>query len=133
VYLSLHLLHDRYSICDHGNTQNLIDNLEPLLTKYGAHYISGHDHCMESLEDSITGTQYVVTGMGDTCCYNETNVHSIPSTINNRWYLSQGNKGRGTLGGFTSLTADSKALTFSFYDQDGVMKYKSSDISPRTK
>lgn len=88
---------------------------------------------MESLEDSTTGTQYVVTGMGDTCCYNETNLLSIPSSISNRWYLSQGNKARGTLGGFSSLTADSKALSFSFYDQDGVVKYRSSDISPRTQ
>ncbi len=35
-----------YSVCKHGNTQNLLDLLKPLLTQYGAHYFSGHDHCM---------------------------------------------------------------------------------------
>ncbi len=35
-----------YSVCEHGPTQNLLDNLRPLLVKYHAHYISGHDHCM---------------------------------------------------------------------------------------
>lgn len=34
-----------FSVCEHGPTQTLIDHLEPLLVKYGAHYLSGHDHC----------------------------------------------------------------------------------------
>lgn len=34
-----------YSGCEHGNTRSLHDNLKPLLEKYNAHYISGHDHC----------------------------------------------------------------------------------------
>lgn len=34
-----------FSVCEHGPTQTLIDHLEPLLVKYGAHYMSGHDHC----------------------------------------------------------------------------------------
>ena len=35
-----------YSVCQHGNTDNLLLNLKPLLVQYGAHYMSGHDHCM---------------------------------------------------------------------------------------
>jgi tartrate-resistant acid phosphatase type 5 len=35
-----------YSVCEHGNTQNLLDNLRPMLIQYGAHYMAGHDHCM---------------------------------------------------------------------------------------
>lgn len=36
-----------YSVCQHGNTQNLVDNLKPLLVRYGVQsYLSGHDHCM---------------------------------------------------------------------------------------
>ena len=33
-----------YSVCQHGPTQTLITNLQPLLQKYNAHYLSGHDH-----------------------------------------------------------------------------------------
>ncbi len=36
-------------MCEHGNTDTLVTNLRPLLAKYGAHYMSGHDHCMEHL------------------------------------------------------------------------------------
>ena len=32
-----------YSLCEHGNTETLVTNLKPLLEKYGAHYLSGHD------------------------------------------------------------------------------------------
>lgn len=35
-----------YSVCEHGNTDNLVTNLKPLLVQYGAHYLAGHDHCM---------------------------------------------------------------------------------------
>jgi hypothetical protein len=35
-----------YSVCQHGPTGNLIENLKPLLIQYGAHYMAGHDHCM---------------------------------------------------------------------------------------
>ena len=35
-----------YSVCEHGNTDNLLTNLRPLLIEYGAHYLAGHDHCM---------------------------------------------------------------------------------------
>ena len=34
-----------YSGCSHGSTSSLISWLKPLLEKYGAHYLSGHDHC----------------------------------------------------------------------------------------
>jgi acid phosphatase/tartrate-resistant acid phosphatase type 5 len=34
-----------YSACQHGSTGSLEKNLKPLLEKYNAHYISGHDHC----------------------------------------------------------------------------------------
>lgn len=38
-----------YSVCEHGNTQTLISHLRPLLIQYNAHYLMGHDHCMEHL------------------------------------------------------------------------------------
>jgi hypothetical protein len=41
-----------YSVCSHGNTDVLIDELLPLLERYQGHYISGHDHCMEHIQPS---------------------------------------------------------------------------------
>lgn len=35
-----------YSVCEHGNTQTLYDNLRPLLIEHKAHYLAGHDHCL---------------------------------------------------------------------------------------
>jgi hypothetical protein len=35
-----------WSACSHGPTQGLVQKLKPMLEKYGAHYMSGHDHCM---------------------------------------------------------------------------------------
>lgn len=40
-----------YTVCSHGNTATLVTNLKPLLEKYDAHYLSGHDHCLEHLQE----------------------------------------------------------------------------------
>jgi len=40
-----------YSICEHGPTPTLVTHLRPLLQQYGAHYLAGHDHCMEHMID----------------------------------------------------------------------------------
>jgi len=120
-----------YSVCEHGNTQNLLDNLKPLLEQYGAHYLSGHDHCMESMLDSATGVQYILSGMGDTCCYDDSNLENVPAEMV-QWYVSRGRKpNKNTIGGFTSVTASPSAMSFTFYDQDGVALYTTPAINPR--
>eukprot|EP01032_Pedospumella_encystans_P016452 gene16452-18775_t len=73
-----------YSVCDHGNSQNLITNLQPLLQRYGAHYLSGHDHCMESMLHE--GVHYIVSGMGDTCCYEASKLDTVPAD-SVLWYM----------------------------------------------
>jgi hypothetical protein len=35
-----------WSACSHGPTGGLVNKLKPMLEKYGAHYMCGHDHCM---------------------------------------------------------------------------------------
>jgi len=118
----------RYSVCDHGNSQNLIDHLQPLLEQHGAHYLSGHDHCMEALEHN--NVHYLVSGMGDTCCYEASNLDDVPAD-SAKWFLSKETKVKGTSGGFTSLTATPEALTATFYDQDGATLYTTPAIAPR--
>lgn len=41
-----------YSLCEHGNTATLVTNLKPLLETYGGHFMSGHDHCMEHIQET---------------------------------------------------------------------------------
>lgn len=63
-----------YSVCSHGPTPTLVDNLRPLLMQYGgnfclfifhiqrfyqpvsfkAHYASGHDHCLLHMKEPST-------------------------------------------------------------------------------
>lgn len=119
-----------YSVCEHGNTQNLIDHLKPLLEQYHAHYFSGHDHCMSSVQEN--GIQYVVSGMGDTCCYAPENVDSVPEG-SLQWYVSRGTKTIGTMGGFADISFDANAMTVTFYDQDGVVLYTAPALPPRVK
>jgi acid phosphatase/tartrate-resistant acid phosphatase type 5 len=115
-------------VCDHGNTQTLIDHLQPLLLQYGAHYLSGHDHCMEALQDQ--GVYYFVSGMGDTCCYEASNVDSVPAG-SLLWHTSRGHKDKGTIGGFTSISATQASATVTFYDQDGNTLYTAPALPPR--
>ena len=49
-YLLIATHYPVYSMCFHGNTLTLINHVKPLLEKYKAHFISGHDHCGESIE-----------------------------------------------------------------------------------
>merc|ERR1711953_1448119 len=59
-----------------GSQQCLIDRLLPLLQKYGAQYISGHDH---NLEHIVHGnTNMFVVGAGKECCYPPVNIKTVP-------------------------------------------------------
>jgi hypothetical protein len=118
----------RYSVCEHGNSQTLIDHLQPLLQQYGAHYLSGHDHCMEALSDR--GVSYFVSGMGDTCCYEASETDGVPEGAL-LWQTSRGNKARGTIGGFTSISATAESAKVAFYDQDGNTLYTAPELLPR--
>ena len=49
----------------HGNTQEMISKVKPLLVKYGAQfYICGHDHDFQHLKVKGQQTDYIVTGTG---------------------------------------------------------------------
>lgn len=124
-----------YSVCEHGPTSNLVDNLEPLLVQYGAHYLAGHDHCLESFHNN--GVQYMVSGTGDTCCTDDSHLESIPEG-SLEWYVSRGHKPdpgttrrNGTIGGFSSIEVKSAAMYMHYYDQDGQLLYTTPSIAPR--
>ena len=49
----------------HGNTQEMIDRVKPLLEKYHAQfYICGHDHDFQHLHEKGKNVEYIVTGTG---------------------------------------------------------------------
>ena len=51
-----------WSVCEHGPTAILVSQLKPMLEQYKVTgYASGHDHCLEYLDDG-TGVVYVISG-----------------------------------------------------------------------
>lgn len=118
-----------YSVCSHGPTSFLIDNLVPLLEKYNAHYLSGHDHCASHVEDK--GVSYILSGVGDTCCYKAKHLQDVP-TDSLKYYLALGHNPSRAKTGFVGFVANSTGLVSTYYDQDGAELFKASTISPRS-
>ena len=58
--------------------------MKPLLQKYGAHLMSGHDHCLEHIEEK--GVHYFVSGIGSECCYEGSNLGGVADG-NSQYYL----------------------------------------------
>mmetsp|Transcript_23959 Transcript_23959/g.40750 ORF Transcript_23959/g.40750 Transcript_23959/m.40750 type:complete len:345 (+) Transcript_23959:19-1053(+) len=123
-----------YSVCEHGATSNLIENLRPLLIQYGAHYMAGHDHCMVSTTDE-NNLLYIVTGAGNTCCTKADRYDEVPPDYLD-WYVSRENKPKTNprlIGGFSSLTATKDGVKIMFYDQEGNELYATQSVPPRAK
>jgi len=117
-----------WSVCEHGPTEILTSKLRPLLQKYEAHYISGHDHCQSHIvEDDI---HYILTGMGDECCYADSNYHKNPAN-SVQWYISKEKNPTKAISGFTSFNVSLTGVDVSFYDQDGNVLYQTGAIPPR--
>lgn len=62
----------------HGNTQEMIDRVKPLLEKYNAQlYICGHDHDFQHLKEKGGKTEYFVTGTGSEIRESSSNEMSV--------------------------------------------------------
>jgi tartrate-resistant acid phosphatase type 5 len=137
-----------WSGCSHGNTEWAIDVLLPLMLNSNATgYISGHDHCLQHIvpnESDIAnggGLVFIVSGAGDGCCYEESNVNSLPQD-SLKFILSSGVNPNNTTGGFASFDfiqsssnmaakAAKSTLVVSYLDQDGNTLFSSQPIQPR--
>eukprot|EP00605_Chrysophyceae_sp_TOSAG23-4_P000961 GSChrysophyteH1.ASY1.ANO1.1061.1 assembled CDS len=123
-----------YSVCNHGNTDTLIQHLKPLLEQYDAHYLSGHDHCMVHLQEEGKKVNYVLSGMGDTCCYKANKKDGVPEG-SLKWFLAKENHGHifdhDVTGGFTSFQADKQSLSIAYYDQHGNTLFNADPVAPR--
>jgi hypothetical protein len=102
----------------------------PLLQQFGAHYMSGHDHCEEWISDG--GVEYILTGNGDNCCYAASKVKAVPP--NSLKYIadSQINATEGMTGGFTSFNVDSGGTTVTFRNQDGAALFTTPPFPARS-
>ena len=135
-----------YSVCSHGPTESLVEHLRPLLAQYNAHYFSGHDHCMVHFEEQSErfnwdGTMegvtvhHVLTGMGDECCYEATNLddHSLnPPPGSLKWFLSAENKDLYKAnGGFTSVQTTKDEMIIQYHDHQGNVVFTADRILPR--
>eukprot|EP01031_Cornospumella_fuschlensis_P025825 gene25825-31189_t len=120
-----------YSVCEHGNTQTLVDILRPMLVQYQAHYLAGHDHCMEHLVDTEGGVNYWLSGMGAYCCYRPSNKDKVPADLL-KWYTAVDNINPvKTTAGFTSYEVTKQGMVVKFYDQDGAVLYTGPTVLPR--
>jgi hypothetical protein len=122
-----------YSVCEHGPTATLVDQLRPLLLQYGAHSLSGHDHCMEHFsEPDGSNTHYFLSGMGVECCYRATKTALVPKN-SLKWYIAADNAAKGITAGFSSFKISKQSMTVTYYDQAGNVLYTTPSIPPRTK
>jgi tartrate-resistant acid phosphatase type 5 len=123
-----------YSVCDHGNTDTLIQHLKPMLEKYDAHYLSGHDHCMVHVQEQDKKVNYILSGMGDTCCYEASKKDTVPEG-SLKWFIAKENHGHifdhDVTGGFTSFQADKDNLSVTYHDQHGHTIFTADPIEPR--
>ena len=150
-----------FSVCQHGPTETLVQHLRPLLQHYQAHYVSGHDHCMvhqqeeivwpspppskdtpqphpQSFDNTTTTIHYILSGMGDECCYKASNQnHSAYQNnphVKIKWFVSVENQDLyQATSGFTEFQATREQLEIHYRKQDGAVLYRPDPILPRNK
>ena len=124
-----------YSACSHGSTPYLVDRLEPLMKRHGVTaYLSGHEHCALHVERSTV--DYILTGTGDECCYEGSNVERLPDDARLQYLLSAERNPTGAVGGFVSLatSTDGEArMEVAYHDQGGRELYTTSLYPRRNK
>jgi len=100
-----------YSTGGHGDGTELQTYLLPLLLKYGVHaYVCGHDHISEHL--SLDGVHYFITGAGAMT----DKVGATSSSANVHW-------SGGGFSAFSTVTASSSELCFTYFNITGHMVY----------
>uniref|UniRef100_A0A7S2QSF6 acid phosphatase n=1 Tax=Norrisiella sphaerica TaxID=552664 RepID=A0A7S2QSF6_9EUKA len=126
-----------YSIGQHGPTLLLKLLLKPLLERYGAHYLCGHDHDLEHIEEPGSTTQYFLSGAGGAgCCYNAKNEKKVPE--GSIKFAAVGPKGSSyqkmpfpLLGGFVSLRFGQETFKAVYHAHNSTEIYSTVDIPRR--
>lgn len=109
----------------HGPTAELVSQLRPMLARYGAHYMSGHDH-VSSFHDEGLGPVYIVAGNGDNCCYNATHAPSLPFNSTKFGYWAGGFCPAGAHCPYEESRNDTAFATFHFGVEAMAVQYVTS-------
>eukprot|EP00954_Amorphochlora_amoebiformis_P003533 273738-Amorphochlora_amoeboformis.AAC.1 len=125
-----------YSIGSHGPTPLLELLLKPLLEEAGAHYLCGHDHDLEHIDDGH-GVTYIVTGSGGAgCCYDDSNRDKVPK--GSVKFAATGKDGSGhqsmpfpILGGFASVRLETESMEIVLHAHNGTELHRTGKIPRR--
>ena len=115
------------------------EELRPLLNKWEAHYFNGHQHDLEHIVEDHSKVNYVSTGAGKFCCYDDTHLDTVPR--NSIKFAMSGSKGEAwmpmpfddILSGFTSYRVGAESMQVYYHSHNGTVLYITPPILPRTK
>jgi len=120
-----------YSICEHGPTSQLQEQLKPLLEKYRVNaYMNGHDHCAQMIQTSGDAVQYHTIGSAHLNNPSTNHLSTLPSSSDLKFHTGTGQ------GGFASVHVNNDGdmhggMTVVHRDGDGTVLYTAPTMSPR--
>ncbi|XP_060204227.1 purple acid phosphatase 17-like isoform X1 [Lycium barbarum] len=102
------------SVGHHGDTNELVDRLLPILRAYDVDlYMNGHDHCLEHISDSESPIQFLTSGAGSKAWRGD--VKGLNREGMNFFYDGQG---------FMSVQLTPTHVEMEFYDVFGKVLHK---------
>lgn len=116
--------------------------LRDLLNKWEANYFNGHEHDFEHIIEEGTKVNYISTGAGMMCCYNDTNLGTVPQnsikfatsgTFGAEWWGGVPIPDFDILSGFTSYRVGADSMQVVYHAHNGTVLYVTEKIFPRTK
>ena len=123
-----------FSPCSHGNTDELVKTLDPLLKKYGVTaYISGHEHCQ--FHYNFENFDYLLTGNGNGCCYGSEEKKNLPEGGKLQYLLADDKDysgSSGVNGGFASFDIGEEDMIVRMHIESGETLYETK-LLPRKK
>jgi len=111
-----------WSVAEHGPTQDLVQNLDPLLQKYGVSaYLCGHEHNVQLFQGPAL--DYIVTGAGHALKYSKKYESMVPSSIPLVYYYPPDKNFGPSDGMFTFMTiVDEHTMNTTYVSSDGTVQ-----------
>jgi len=116
--------------------------LRGLLNKWEANYFNGHEHDFEHIREEGLKVNYISTGAGMFCCYEDTNLGTVPQSAikfasagkgGDKWWGGVPIPSFEILSGFTSYRIGADSMKVYYHAHNGTVLYTTEPILPRTK